>query len=99
PRVSNPLRSLVWRSSRRKSQALLRSRNPGSQGAMALDRSGLIALALLCLIVAGSTGLPAAAAKAVDPAEILAKAEEVRSPNLDYAVDFEISVLDNYTPG
>jgi hypothetical protein len=35
----------------------------------------------------------------VDPAEIFRRSEDVRSPALDYAVDFSVSVLDDYTPG
>jgi hypothetical protein len=42
-------------------------------------------------------GLPLASA--AGPGEILRQAEEVRSPSLDYAVDFSISVADDYTPG
>jgi hypothetical protein len=38
-------------------------------------------------------------ASAAGPGEILRRAEEVRSPSLDYAVDFSISVADDYTPG
>lgn len=41
----------------------------------------------------------AAASKKVNAAEILRRAESVRSPDLDYAVDFSISVVDDYAPG
>jgi Outer membrane lipoprotein-sorting protein len=44
-------------------------------------------------------GMPGAAKTALDPAEILRRSEEVRSPALDYAVDFSVTVLDDYTPG
>lgn len=41
----------------------------------------------------------AAAKPGADPAEILRRSEKVRSPSVDYAVDFSVSVLDDYTPG
>lgn len=65
-------------------------------------RSGRLAgpaVLALALFAVGLPRLPADAAATPDPAEILRRAEDVRSPDVTYAADFTIAVLDDFTPG
>src|SRR5258705_115916 len=57
--------------------------------------------ALATLLLAGAAIAPGGLAgrAAPDAEEILRRSEEARSPSVDYAVDFKISVLDDYSPG
>lgn len=59
--------------------------------------SGRVALAALC----GALWAPplVAAPSAIDAVDLLRRAEEVRSPTLDYAVDFTIALRDDSAPG
>lgn len=57
------------------------------------------ALLLVCLALAVGAVGEAASKPRIAAAEILRRAESVRSPELDYAVDFTIGVVDDYSPG
>jgi hypothetical protein len=64
-------------------------------------RSGPFLLAVLAgaLFVLDARSARAVASREPDASELLRRAEEVRSPDMQYAVDFTITVRDDYTPG